>query len=110
MVKPLLVPNDLNSDRRSRSMISAAQHLTEGSLSQTVHNFVAVGKMVTIDHEIVTAVVVVAVIVRRSFWVRKFLLATSPNVVHRRVIKNFLALEFGQVLTLAALKNGWRMV
>lgn len=108
MVKSLLVPNDLNRDRRSRSMISTAQHLTERPLSQAVHDFVAVGEMVAIDYEIVAAVVVVAVVVRRSFWVRKFLFATGPDVVHGGIVKNFLALVFRQVLTLATLKDGCR--
>lgn len=108
MVKPLLVPNNLNCDRRSRSMISAAQHLTKRPLPQTVHDFVTVGKMVTIDHEIVAALVVVAEVVRRPVWVREFLFATGPDVVHRWVVKNFLALVFRQVLTLATLKDGCR--
>lgn len=105
-MKPFLVPNDLNCNRRSRGMISAAQHLTERPLPKAVHDFITVSKMVTIDHEIVAAFVVVAVVVRRPFWVRKFLLATGPEIVHRRVVKNFLALEIRQVLALAALKDG----
>ena len=104
-MKSLLVPNYLNRNRRSRSMISTAQHLTEGSLSKAVQDFVTVGKMVMIDHKIVAAVVVIAEIVGRFFWVRGFLRATGPDVVDGRVIKNFLTLVFRQVLTLATLKD-----
>ena len=104
-MKSLLVPNDLNRNRRSRSMVSTAQYLTERSLSKAVQDFVTIGKMVMIDHEIVTAVVVVAVIVRRFFWVRGFLRATGPDVVDGRVIKNFLTFVFRQVLTLATLED-----
>ena len=106
MVKPLLVPNDLNCDRRSRGMISAVQHLTERPLPKAVHDFVTVSKMVMIDDEIVATFVVVAIVVRRPLWMGTFLLATGSDMVHRRIVKNFLALVIGQVLTLAALKDG----
>ncbi len=94
VVESLLVSNDLNCNRCTRGMISAAQYLTKGPLPKAVHDFVTVTEMVMINYKIVTAVVVVAVVIRRLIWVSRFLLATSPDVVHRRVVKNFLALVF----------------
>jgi len=108
MMESLLVPNNLYCDRLSCSVISTAQYLTEGTLPKTVQDFVAVTKMVMINDKIVATIVVIAVIIRRFVRVSKFLLATCPDVVHRRVIKDFSPLVLGQMLQLAALKHSFK--
>ena len=110
MMESLLVPNNLNCDRTSRSMISAAQYLTEGTLPETVHDFVTVTKLVPVHDKIVAAIIVIAVVVRRFVRVGRLLLATSPDVIHRRIIKNLLPLILGQMLSLAALEHSLNIV
>jgi len=46
-------------------MITAAQYLSEGTLPEAVQYFVTITKMVTLDDKIITAVIIVAVVVRR---------------------------------------------
>jgi hypothetical protein len=82
MMEPLLVPNNLYCNRPSCRMISTAQYLAERTLPKAVQYFVAVTKMVTLDDKIITAVIIVAVVVRRFVGVGWFFLATSSNVKH----------------------------
>ena len=63
-------------------MISTAQYLAERTLPKSIQNFVTVTKMVTLDDKIITAVIIVAIVVRRSVGMGWFLLATSSNVEH----------------------------
>lgn len=98
MMESLLVPNNLYCDRVSCSVVSAAQYLTEGALPETAHDFVAVTKMVMINDKIVATIVVITVVIRRPVRVSKLLLATSPNIIHRRVIKDLSPLVLGQML------------
>ena len=63
-------------------MISTAQYLAERTLPEAVQYFVTVTKMVTLNDKIITAVIIVAVVVRRSLGMGLFLLATSSNVKH----------------------------
>jgi hypothetical protein len=107
VVEPLLVPNNLYCNRLSCRMISTAQYLAERTLPEAVHYFVTVTKMVTLDNKIITAVIIVAVVVRWSVGMSWFLLATSSNVKHRRIIKDLLLLVVRQMLSLAALKNSF---
>jgi len=82
MMEPLLVPNDLYCNRLSCSMISTAQYLAERTLAEGVQYFVTVTKMVTLNDKIITTVIIIAVVVRRSVGMGQFLLATSSNVKH----------------------------
>lgn len=66
MMETLLVPDNLYCNRLSCRMISTTQYLAERTLSEAVHYFVTITKMVTLDDKIVTAVIIVAVVVRRS--------------------------------------------
>ena len=66
MMEPLLVPNNLYCNRLSCRMISTAQYLTERTFPEAVHYFVTVTKMVTLNDKVITAVIIVAVVVRRS--------------------------------------------
>ena len=104
MMEPFLVPNNLYCDGPSCSMISAAQHLAERTLPEAVHDFVTVTKMVPVNDKIVTPIVVIAIVVRRSVRVSRLLRATSPDVIHRWVIEDFLPLVLGQMLSLTALE------
>ena len=107
MVEPLLVPNNLYCNRLSCGMVSAAQYLAEGTLPEAVHDFVTVAEMITVNNKIITAVIIIAVVVRQPFRMSWFLLTTSSNIIHRRVIKNLLPLVIRQMLSLAALKDSF---
>jgi hypothetical protein len=109
-MEPFLVPNNLYRDRLSCGMISTAQYLAEGTFPEAVHNLVTVTEMITVDDEIVTAVIVIPVIVRRPVRMGRFLLATSPNVIYGRVIKDLLPLVLGQMLSLTALEDSFKGV
>jgi hypothetical protein len=108
MVEPLLVSNNLDCNRPSCSMVSATQHLTKGPLPKATRNLVAIAEMVMVNDKVVAAVVVVAVVVRWFVRMRKFLLAAGPDVIHRRVIKDLLPLVIRQILSLAALEDGYK--
>lgn len=85
MMEPLLVSNNLYRNGLSCGMISAAQHLTKGAFSETARDLVTVTEMIMVDDEIVTAVIIIPVIVRR------------PVVL-------------GQMLSLTALEDGFKGV
>jgi hypothetical protein len=107
MVEPLLVSNDLDCDRPSCSMISAAQYLTKGPLPEAARDFVTVTEMVMVDDKIVATVIVIAVVVRWFVRVRRFLLAAGTNAIHRGVIKDLLSLVLRQILSLVALEDSY---
>ena len=83
MMEPLLVPDNLYCDGPSGSMVSAAQHLSKGTLPEAVHDFVTVTKMVPVDDKIIAPIIVIAVVVCGSVRVSGLLRATSPDVIHR---------------------------
>jgi len=109
MMEPLLVPNNLYRDGLSSGMISAAQYLAKGTFSEAVYDLVTVTEMIMVDDEIVTAVIVIPVIVRRPVRMGRFLLATSPNVKYGWVIKDLLPLVLGQMLSLTALEDSFEV-
>ena len=108
MMEPFLVPDNLYCDRPSCSMISAAQHLAEGTLPEAVHDFVTVTKMVPVDDKIVTPIIIIAIIIRRPVRVSRLLRATNPDVIHRWVIEDLLPLVLGQMLSLTALEHSYK--
>jgi len=79
MMEPLLVPNNLDCDGPSCSMILAAQHLSK---NEAIHDFVMVAKMVPVDDKIITLIIVIAIVVCGPVRVSRLLCAISPDVVH----------------------------
>lgn len=62
-VEPLLIANDLDSDRQTRFVISALQHLAKGPFAQDANDFVSITEMVALDDNVVSPLVVKAVVV-----------------------------------------------
>jgi hypothetical protein len=108
MVESLFVSNNLDCDRPSCSMISATQYLTKGSLPEAACDFVTIAEMVMVNDKVVAAVVVVAVVIRWLVRMCKFLFAAGSDEIYRRVIKDLLTLVIRQMLSLAALENGYK--
>lgn len=63
VVEPLLVSDDLDRDGFTSAMVTTVQHLAKRSLSERVYNFVAICEMVVQDYQVVSPLVVVAVVV-----------------------------------------------
>jgi hypothetical protein len=108
MMESLFVPNNLYCNRPSCSVISAAQHLAERTLPEAVHDLITITEMVTIDDEIVTTVIIIAVVVCRFLRMGRFLLATSTNIIYRRIIKNLSSFILREMLSLAALQSSFK--
>jgi len=79
MMELLLVPNNLDCDGPSCSMILAAQHLSK---NKAIHDFVTVAKMVPVDNKIITPIIVIAIVVCRLVRVSRLLCTISPDGVH----------------------------
>lgn len=61
-----------------------------------------------VDDKVVAAVVIVPVVVRWLVRMPGLLLAASPDVIHRGVIKDLLSLVLRQMLSLATLEDGYK--
>ena len=64
MVEPLLVADDLDRDRLASAVIPTVKDLTEGTLPKCIYDLITVCQMIVNDDLIITAVIVVAVVVR----------------------------------------------
>lgn len=62
-VEPLLIANDLDSDRQTRFVISTLQHLSKGSFAQDANDFVSITEMVAFDDNVISPLIVKAVVV-----------------------------------------------
>ena len=60
MVKPFLVPDDLDGHRLGRLVVEALHHLTKGALPYHLLDLIAVGYVVVHHFDIATVFVVVA--------------------------------------------------
>lgn len=105
MVESFLVPDYLNCEGLSGTMIPTVQYLTKRALPQGVDNLVPVRKMVVINDKIVASVVVIPVIVGRVVQHRGLLLASGTNTVYSREIEDFFAFIFGEELILRAFED-----
>lgn len=90
VVEALLVANDFNGHRLPSAVVSTVQDLTERTLSKRVNHFVTVCEMVMRHDEVVAALIVISVIVRRIFGCCRFFLALRADAVYRWVVQNFL--------------------
>jgi len=100
MMETLLVADDLNRNRFACLMISTVQHLTERALAQGIHDFIAVSEMITIDHLVIAALVIVTEVVERNVGMCLLLLAPRTDAINLRIIDNLLLLIIRQELSL----------
>lgn len=68
-MEPLLVADDLDRHTFSRLVISALQHLAEGTFTEHAQNLVAIAQMITKVDQVITTVVIIAVIVLRRIGI-----------------------------------------
>ena len=59
-MKPLLVPDDLDSDEHTELVVDASDYLSKATLSKNVNDLVSVGEVVSWDDSVVSALVIVA--------------------------------------------------
>lgn len=96
MMEPLLVSDDLDSDRFPRSMISALQYLAKRPFAEEADDLVPISEVVSLDEEVISAIVVVSVVVGRLITRRRFLLGVRANVVNPRVFDNLGPFKIGK--------------
>lgn len=60
LVKPLLVPNDLDCTQSTAFVINATNHLTKAALSQDIDHFITIAQVISKDNVVVTSLVVIA--------------------------------------------------
>lgn len=89
-------------------MIPTIQYLSERAFTKGIDNFVTVCEMIVIDNEIISALVIIAVIVRRVIKNGRLLFASCPDAIYRGVIEDLFAFIIGEVLDLTALQHGYR--
>ena len=63
MMESLLVPNDLDRNHLTRTMISTLQHLAKRSFSQNVDDLVTIANVVVRNEQVVASIVVVSKVV-----------------------------------------------
>lgn len=63
MMKSLLVPNDLDRDHLTCTVISTLQHLSKRSFPQNVNDLVTIANVVVRDEQVVASIVVVSEVV-----------------------------------------------
>ena len=95
MVESLFVTDDLDSDRLARAVVPALENLAKRTLTERVNDFVAICKVVPDNHQVVTALVVVTVVVGRVVSCRLLLFAASTDAIHILKVEDLPTLIVG---------------
>ena len=107
MMESLLIPDDLDRDRTSRTMISTLQNLTKRPFPQQSDDLVSIREMIVLDNEVISSLVVVAVVVGRFLPRRSLLGGVLADVVDGRVVDDFFAFEVGEG-GVGGFDGGWK--
>lgn len=109
MMEALLVADDLDRHGETGGMVPTVQHLAERALAQGANHLVTISQVVTVDNEVVSSLVIVAMVVRWVVAGGWLLVATSTNAEDLRVVEDLLALEVRQVYGLTAFEDGCKV-
>src|SRR5258708_1556643 len=104
-MEPLLVTNNLDSNRLPSSMIPTIEHLTKRSFSEGVHDFIAVSKVIMVDNQIIPPFIVISVVICRVVQCCRLLSATCAITIDRWIVEHFLLLILGKGLCLNAFQE-----
>lgn len=104
MMKTLLVPNYLDCHGLSRTMVAAMQNLTERAFPQGIHHLVTIRQVITMDDEIVSPFIIIAMVVCRIVEQSLIFETIIANVIYGRIIEYFLAFIVREILGSVVLK------
>ena len=96
MVKPLLISDNLHSNRFTSAMVPATKYLAERSFTQCIHDLVAERKMIAFNNLVISTLIVIPIVVGAMIGGRHNLLAARSPAVDRRIILNFSLLELAK--------------
>lgn len=105
-MEAFLVPDDLDGDTLTGTMVTTTQDLAERALPKRIGDFISEGQMVMGHNLIVTTLVVIAVIVCGGLRCSLFLVTSCSDEVYRLIVENFLLLVGGKILHLVAFQDG----
>lgn len=104
-METLLIADDLNRDGFACLVISTVQYLTKRTLAQSIHDFIAVSEVITIDHLVIAALVIVTEVIDDNVRMCLLLLTPRTDAIDLGMVENLLLLIVGQELSLGGLQD-----
>ena len=95
MVESLFVTDNLDGNRLPRAVIPALENLAKRTLAERVDDFVAIREVISDDHQVVTSLVVVTMVVGRVVPCRLLLFAASTDAIHILIVEDLPTLILG---------------
>jgi hypothetical protein len=95
VVEALLVANDLDRNKLACGMIAASEHLAKRAFSEGTNYLITEREVIVIDNQIITTVIVIAIVVCRVVRSRWLLVTALAIEVYFLVVKDFLSLVLG---------------
>jgi hypothetical protein len=109
MMESFFVADDLDSNRLPCAVISALENLAKRTLAERVNDFIAICKMVPGNHQVVTPLVVVTIVVGRVVPCCWFLFASSTDAVYILIVDDLPTLILREENALWAPQYTWAL-
>jgi hypothetical protein len=104
-MEPLLVTDNLDSNRLSSGMIPTIEHLPKRPFSKRVHDFITVSEMIMVDNQIISPFIIISIVVCRVIQRSGLLPARCAITIDRWIVEHLLPLILGKSMSVRAFQE-----